>query len=90
MLAETEDRGQTPRMHRHELARDQRSVLAIEGAPLGMVTAELVDRFDVRVRLLPVTDDSLRTKLRLSGGEVGFQEYFVKLRHDVPVEQVRF
>lgn len=61
-----------------------------EGAPLGMVTAELVDRFDVRVRLLPVTDDSLRTKLRLSGGEVGFQEYFVKLRHDVPVEQVRF
>jgi len=62
-----------------------------EGAPLGTVTAELADRFGVGVRLLPVTDDPLRTRLRLVGGvEVGFQEYFVKLRHDVAVEEVRF
>jgi LPPG:FO 2-phospho-L-lactate transferase len=62
-----------------------------EGARLGTVTAELADRFGVGVRLLPVTDDPLRTRLRLVGGvEVGFQEYFVKLHHDVPVEEVRF
>ena len=62
-----------------------------EHAPLGAVTAELTERFDVGVRLLPVTDDSLRTRLRLvDGGEVGFQEYFVKLHHDVAVEGVRF
>ena len=62
-----------------------------EGAPLGTVTAELAERFGVGVGLLPVTDDPLRTRMRLVGGvEVGFQEYFVKLRHDVAVEQVRF
>jgi LPPG:FO 2-phospho-L-lactate transferase len=62
-----------------------------EGAALGTVTAELAERFGVGVRLLPVTDDPLRTRLLLEGGdEVGFQEYFVKLRHDVPVRKVRF
>ncbi len=62
-----------------------------EGAALGTVTAELADRFGVGVRLVPVTDDPLRTRLQLAGGaEVGFQEYFVKLRHDVAVERVRF
>jgi len=62
-----------------------------EGAPLGAVTAELAQRFGVGIHLVPVTDDPLRTRLHLEGGqEVGFQEYFVKLRHDVVVESVRF
>ena len=40
---------------------------------------------------MPVTDDPLRTRLQLvDGPEVGFQEYFVRLRHDVPVSGVRF
>jgi LPPG:FO 2-phospho-L-lactate transferase len=38
-----------------------------------------------------MSDDAVRTRLRLSSGdEVEFQEYFVKLRHDVPVSAVRF
>ncbi len=62
-----------------------------EGAALGLVTAELARSFGVGVRLLPVTDDRLRTRLTLADGrEVGFQEYFVKLRHDVAVTSVRF
>jgi LPPG:FO 2-phospho-L-lactate transferase len=62
-----------------------------EGSPLGSVTGELADRFGVGIRLLPVTDDPLRTRMRLVGGEdVGFQEYFVKLHHDVAVSEVRF
>jgi LPPG:FO 2-phospho-L-lactate transferase len=62
-----------------------------EGASLGTVTGELAERFGVGVHLLPVTDDPLRTRLLLEGGdEVGFQEYFVKLRHDVAVQRVRF
>ena len=62
-----------------------------EGATLSTVTAELADRFGVGVRLLPVTDDPLRTRLLLAGGdEVAFQEYFVKLRHGVAVREVRF
>jgi len=62
-----------------------------EGASLGTVTAELAERFGVGVRLVPVTDDALRTRVQLVGGdEVGFQEYFVKLHHDVAVARVRF
>jgi LPPG:FO 2-phospho-L-lactate transferase len=62
-----------------------------EGAALGLVTAELARSFGVEVRLLPVTDDRLRTRVQLADGpEVGFQEYFVHLGHDVAVTGVRF
>ncbi len=62
-----------------------------EGARLGEVTAELTRSFGVHIRLVPVTDDPLRTRLQLvDGPEVGFQEYFVRLRHDVAVSAVRF
>jgi LPPG:FO 2-phospho-L-lactate transferase len=62
-----------------------------EGAALGEVTAELARSFGVGIHLVPVTDDPLRTRLQLvDGPEVGFQEYFVRLRHDVAVAAVRF
>lgn len=62
-----------------------------EGATLGEVTAELARSWGVRVRMLPVTDDLLRTRLRLvDGPEVAFQEYFVHRRHDVAVSEVCF
>jgi LPPG:FO 2-phospho-L-lactate transferase len=62
-----------------------------EGAALGVVTAELARSWGLGIRLVPVTDDPLRTRLQLvDGPEVGFQEYFVQLRHDVPVSGVRF
>jgi LPPG:FO 2-phospho-L-lactate transferase len=68
------------------------------GETLSSVTAELGHRRGVAVRLLPVTDDPLRTRVTLArasplgpaGTEVGFQDYFVRLRHDVAVSGVRF
>ncbi len=63
-----------------------------EGAPPGpghRGAGPLVRRGTVR--LLPVTDDRLRTRVQLADGpEVGFQEYFVRLGHDVAVSAVRF
>jgi LPPG:FO 2-phospho-L-lactate transferase len=62
-----------------------------EGATLGEVTRELALAWGVGIAMLPVTDDPLRTRLQLMDGpEVGFQEYFVRLRHDVAVASVRF
>lgn len=63
-----------------------------EGATLSQVSAELCERVGLRLRMLPMSDDPVRTRLRLAdtGQEVPFQEYFVKLRHDVPVSAVRF
>lgn len=62
-----------------------------EGAALSQVTAELVAAWDLRLRVLPVTDDRLETRVTTAGeGEVGFQDYFVRLQHDVEVTDVRF
>jgi LPPG:FO 2-phospho-L-lactate transferase len=62
-----------------------------EGAPLGQVTRELARAWGVDVNVVPVTNDPLRTRVQLAGGpEVGFQEYFVRLHHDVAVAGVRF
>jgi LPPG:FO 2-phospho-L-lactate transferase len=68
------------------------------GETLGTVTATLAARRGVAVRLLPVTDDALRTRVTLAeptplgpaGTEVSFQDYFVRLHHDVTVRGVRF
>jgi LPPG:FO 2-phospho-L-lactate transferase len=62
-----------------------------EGAALSEITGELARSWGVGVHLVPVTDDPLRTRLQLAEGpEVGFQEYFVRLRHQVAVTAVRF
>ena len=62
-----------------------------EGAPLSAVIAELCRRWGVEVRLLPMTDDRVETRVTLAdGGEIGFQEYFVGLAHAVVVSSVRF
>lgn len=66
-----------------------------EGAGLADVTAEITAAWDLGLRLLPATEGQLRTRITLDDGpgegtEVSFQEYFVKLRHGVPVRSVRF
>ena len=67
-----------------------------EGAPLSLVTAEVAAGWGVEVRLLPVTDDHLETRVTIDGDgesgrrEIGFQEYFAGLRHAVAVRAVRF
>jgi len=61
------------------------------GAPLSQVTAEITAAFGIESRLLPMSDDPVRTRVELAaGGEVEFQEYFVKLAHAVAVRSVRF
>ena len=62
-----------------------------EGATLAEVTAEICAAWGVRQRLVPMSNDTVSTVVTLaSGGDVSFQEYFVKLRHGVAVSAVRF
>jgi LPPG:FO 2-phospho-L-lactate transferase len=62
-----------------------------DGATLSTVTSEITERWRVAVRLLPMSDDRVETRLTVTGrGEIGFQDYFVGHRHAVPVEAVRF
>jgi LPPG:FO 2-phospho-L-lactate transferase len=70
------------------LYRTQRQA---EGARLSTVTGEIARAWGLELTVLPVTDDPLRTMITLAetGEEVGFQDYFVALRHAVPVKGVR-
>lgn len=62
-----------------------------EGAPLSAVTAEIARAWGLGLRVLPASDDAVRTMVTIAGeGEVSFQEYFVGRQHAVPVTAVRF
>ncbi|MFZ0058681.1 MAG: 2-phospho-L-lactate transferase [Acidimicrobiales bacterium] len=68
-----------------------RTVRLAEGAALSEVTAEIAATWGLGFRLLPMTDDTVRTRLRLANGEeVDFQEYFVRLRHDVVAASIAY
>jgi LPPG:FO 2-phospho-L-lactate transferase len=67
-----------------------RTALLRAGVPLSGVTTRLAQALGVGVRLLPATDDRLRTKLSTPAGELDFQEWFVARRHQDPVSGVRF
>lgn len=69
-----------------------RTARLAEGASLTTVTAEISAAWQLGQRLLPMTDEPVSTVVTLAsdGSDVSFQEYFVKLRHGVPVSNVRF
>jgi LPPG:FO 2-phospho-L-lactate transferase len=61
------------------------------GEALSTVSQAIADAWSIGLRLLPVTDDRLQTRVTvIDEGEIGFQEYFVRRRHDVAVTAVRF
>ena len=60
------------------------------GATLSTVTGEIADAWELGLRLLPASDDPVRTRVTVPDGEIDFQEYFVHRQHDVAVSAVRF
>ncbi|HEU0304539.1 MAG TPA: 2-phospho-L-lactate transferase [Gaiellaceae bacterium] len=60
------------------------------GKPLSAVTARLAAALGVGVRLLPATDDRLRTWIDTPDGSFPFQEWFVARTHRDDVDRVRF
>lgn len=60
------------------------------GTPLSAATARLCAALGVEPRLLPATDDVLRTWIATAAGELSFQEWFVARGHRDEVDGVRF
>lgn len=56
------------------------------GEPLSTVTARLAAAAGLATRLLPATDDRLRTHLVTPAGTFAFQEWFVARRHEDEVD----
>lgn len=67
-----------------------RSRLLREGRPLSEVTAGFVARAALDARLLPATDDRLRTHVLTPQGRFPFQEWYVGRRHRDDVEAVEY
>jgi LPPG:FO 2-phospho-L-lactate transferase len=59
------------------------------GATLSEVTAAITAAWEIKLRILPMSDDPVRTTVELATGEVvEFQEYFVRLRHEVEIASI--
>jgi LPPG:FO 2-phospho-L-lactate transferase len=61
-----------------------------DGTPLSEITADLSERAGVGVRILPATDDRLRTHVLTPAGRLPFQEWFVGRRHQDEVDAVEY
>jgi LPPG:FO 2-phospho-L-lactate transferase len=60
------------------------------GESLSVVTADLCRRMGVGPRVVPMTDDPVRTRLLTDLGWLDFQEYFVRRRCEPVVSQLQF
>ena len=60
------------------------------GEPLSTVTQRLAERAGAGVRLLPATDDELRTCIETPAGTFPFQVWFVQRGHRDEVDAVRY
>jgi len=71
-----------------------RTRLLAEGATLSEATAEVCARLGVPVRLLPMSDQPVETRVEVDGPggpeDLGFQEYWVARKASDPVRAVRF
>jgi len=56
----------------------RRTWLMSKGLTLSEVTSRLCRSLGVKIKLLPMTDDRVRTMIRTPVGLIGFQEYLVK------------
>lgn len=60
------------------------------GETLSAVTDRLRKQLGVATRILPMTDDPVRTRLRTSHGWLDFQDYFVRLRCEPVVQTLSY
>jgi LPPG:FO 2-phospho-L-lactate transferase len=60
------------------------------GETLSSITADFAQRYGLAARLLPASDDRLRTRILTPDGELAFQEWLVGRRAADPVRAVRF
>jgi LPPG:FO 2-phospho-L-lactate transferase len=61
------------------------------GDPLSKITADITQSLGVTTKVLPASDDQVRTRIRIGDGTwLDFQDYFVVHGHRDPVDAVRY
>jgi LPPG:FO 2-phospho-L-lactate transferase len=61
-----------------------------QGKTLSEVTDEIRERLGLKLRILPMSDQSVQTHVQTPAGLLHFEEYFVKRRCSDPVQNVEF
>jgi LPPG:FO 2-phospho-L-lactate transferase len=67
-----------------------RAEMLRRGATLTEATLELCRRFGLKSRVLPMTDDPVRTRFITARGELSLQEYFVRERLEPALRAIDF
>ena len=67
-----------------------RSKLLSEGKTLTEASQIIADRFGVRSRIMPMSDQRVETRIETPSGELSFEEYFVQRRFHDAVKSVTF
>jgi LPPG:FO 2-phospho-L-lactate transferase len=67
-----------------------RTLLLSQGLSLSKITEQQRKLLGVRAAVLPMTDDQVETRMVTAEGEISFQEYFVKKRWAVEVNEIFF
>ncbi|HKA67011.1 MAG TPA: 2-phospho-L-lactate transferase [Solirubrobacterales bacterium] len=65
-----------------------RTSLLNSGLGPAAVTAELAHRLKIRARVIPMSEQPVRTQVTTPKGRLDLQEYFVRERHALPVSAV--
>jgi LPPG:FO 2-phospho-L-lactate transferase len=60
------------------------------GESLSQITADLCQRLGVPVRIVPMSDDPVRTRIRTDAGWLDFQDYFVRYQSRPVVREIIF
>jgi LPPG:FO 2-phospho-L-lactate transferase len=60
------------------------------GESLSAVTEDFRCRFGIAARILPMSDDPVRTRLRTTAGWLDFQDYFVRLKSEPAVLEIAY
>lgn len=68
----------------------KRTLRLHQGGTLAEVTEEFCHALGIASRILPMSNDPARTRLRTTAGKLAFQEYFVKLRQQPEVLETDF
>ena len=64
--------------------------LSLPESPLSSITHQICAAFGVESKVLPATDDIVRTRVRIDEGWISFQEYFVDRRHRDEVHELAY
>ena len=68
----------------------RRRQLLKQGHSLSAVSAVLCEELDIAIPIVPMSDQPVRTQLETSAGNLGFQDYFVRLQAEPEVSKISY